>query len=279
MNASPGSNLSWRAVALRVAVFICIAIIGAYASLVLPVGGILPRSVLFTFVSGALANAVSVRIFETARFSDFGLGWEAAAGRDLLRGLGYGAAAAAGVVAMMLALDWARFEPAPSDSAVASVLTCALLFFGAAGEEMMFHGYAFRLLVRHLGAFATILPIGVVFGLMHMSNHNSTMLGVINTVLWGILLGYACYHSGALWLPIGMHFGWNVVLPLSGANLSGFTMRVTGYALHQTAGGLLSGGAYGPEGSVLATVAAAVLFWTVGRTRGVAEEEPFGRAA
>jgi len=279
MNASPGPNLSWRTVGLRVAVFICFAIIGAYLSVILPVQGALPRSVMLTFVSGALANAVTVRMFESGRFSDFGLGWDADAGRDLLRGLGYGAAAAAGVVAMMLALNWAHFEPAPSDSAVASVLTSALLFFGAAGEEMMFHGYAFRLLVRYLGAFATILPIGVVFGLMHMSNQNSTMLGVVNTILWGILLGYACYHSAALWLPIGMHFGWNVVLPLVGANLSGFTMRVTGYALHPTAGVLLSGGAYGPEGSVLTTAAAAVLFWTVGRTRSAAEEEPFGRAA
>ena len=42
-------------------------------------------------------------------------------------------------------------------------------------------------------------------------------------------------------------------------------MRVTGYALHQNAGGMLSGGAYGPEGSVLTTVAAGVLFWVVTR--------------
>ena len=68
-----------------------------------------------------------------------------------------------------------------------------------------------------------------------MGNQNSNVPGVVNTVIWGVLLGYACYRSGALWLPIGMHFGWNVLLPLAGANLSGFTMRVTGYTLQPNA--------------------------------------------
>ena len=129
----------------------------------------------------------------------------------------------------------------------------------------MFHGYAFQLLVRHLGAFATILPVGVVFGLAHMGNQSSTLLGVVNTILWGVLLGYACYRTGALWMPIGMHFGWNVMLPLAGANLSGFTIRAMGYALDTTAGGFGSGGAYGPEGSVLTTAAVGALFWAVTR--------------
>jgi membrane protease YdiL (CAAX protease family) len=269
MNRNDGAaedrQLPWNAVAIRVAMFVGFAAMGALLSELLPVEGALRRSVLFTFSAGVLANAIPVRIFERARFEDFGLGWAPTSWRDLLKGLACGAGAAASVLAAMLAFDWARFEAAPADSAGAAVVTSALLFFGAAGEEMMFHGYAFQLLVRYLGAFATILPVGIVFGLMHIGNQNTTVLGIANTVLWGVLLGFACYRSGALWMPIGIHFGWNVILPLAGANLSGFTMRVTGYALHQNAGVLLSGGAYGPEGSVLTTVAAAVLFWKIGQ--------------
>ncbi len=263
--ASEGSRLPWGEVVLRVAVFAVFGAMGAFLSGLLPVEGTLRRSVLFTFSAGALANAIPVRIFERARLADFGLGWSRSSGRELLRGLICGAAAAVAVLAAMLALNWASFEKGPSDAAGAAMASTALLLIGAAGEEMMFHGYAFRVLVRQLGAFATILPVGVVFGLAHMSNQNSTLLGVVNTVVWGVLLGYACYRSGALWMPIGMHFGWNVMLPLAGANLSGFTMRVTGYALHENAGGVLTGGAYGPEGSVLTTVAALALFWAVGR--------------
>jgi uncharacterized protein len=258
------SRLKWGEVVLRVAVFLVFGAMGAFLSGLLPVEGTLRRSVLFTFSAGVLANAIPVRIFEKARLEDFGLGWTRSAGRELLNGLVCGAGAAVTVIAAMLLFDWVNFERAPADTAGAAVITSFLLLIGAAGEEMMFHGYAFRVLVQHLGAFATILPVGVVFGLAHVDNQHSTFLGVGNTVVWGVLLGYACYRSGALWMPIGMHFGWNVVLPLAGANLSGFTMRVTGYALHENAGGVLTGGAYGPEGSVLTTIVAIALFRIVG---------------
>jgi membrane protease YdiL (CAAX protease family) len=144
-------------------------------------------------------------------------------------------------------------------------LVAIALLFGAAGEEMLFRGYAFQLLVRAMGPFATILPAGVVFGLAHMNNRSATVLGIVNTVAWGVLLGYAYWETGALWLPIGLHFGWNLALPLLGANLSGFTMGLTGYALHWNAGILWSGGDYGPEGSLLTTVVVIALFWVLAR--------------
>jgi uncharacterized protein len=52
-------------------------------------------------------------------------------------------------------------------------------------------------------------------------------------------------------------------LPLFGANLSGFTMGVTGYALHWSVGNLWSGGDYGPEGGLPTTAVVVALFWIV----------------
>jgi hypothetical protein len=150
----------------------------------------------------------------------------------------------------------------------ALIFISVALLLGAAGEEMLFHGYAFQLLTRSIGPFATILPVSILFGMAHMGNQHATLLGIFNTTVWGVLLGYACWRSGALWLPIGLHFGWNLALPLFGANLSGFTMSVTGYALHWSAGNLWSGGDYGPEGGLPTTVAVAVLFWIVSRMIG-----------
>jgi membrane protease YdiL (CAAX protease family) len=137
-----------------------------------------------------------------------------------------------------------------------------VLLFGAIGEELLFHGYGFQVLVRALGPFATILPTGFLFALAHSSNQNfGGFLGwpLLNTGLWGVVLGYAVVRAGDLWLPIGLHFGWNVVLPFFGVNLSGFKMGVTGYALKWTAGDLWSGGEYGPEASVLTTVVTILL--------------------
>jgi hypothetical protein len=161
----------------------------------------------------------------------------------------------------------ASFEKVPGSEHVWASLAFVsfVLLFGAFGEEMLFHGYAFQLLVRRVGAFATIFPAAIIFGLAHMENPHSNQLGIGNTMLWGVLFGYAYVRTSALWLPIGLHFGWNVALPLFGANLSGFTMGVTGYALHWTAGTLWSGGDYGPEGSLLTTAIVIVLFFVLHR--------------
>jgi hypothetical protein len=74
---------------------------------------------------------------------------------------------------------------------------------------------------------------------------------VVNTAGFGVLFGYAYLRSHDLWLPFGLHFGWNLSLPLLGVNVSGLTMNVTGYELSWSAGPLWSGGQYGAEASLL----------------------------
>jgi membrane protease YdiL (CAAX protease family) len=254
---------------LRVGLFVLIGWMGMliFAWLMFPLAGLLVTSALSTFAAAAIANAVTVRIYERGRLADLGLGWTAGSGREFAIGLGLAAVAAALILAGPWAAGLARMEPiAGVEHPWSSFLFVSLvLLFGAVGEEMMFHGYAFQLLIRSLGAFATILPAAILFAFAHMGNQNATLLGLINTALWGILLGYAYWRTGALWLPIGLHFGWNVTLPLFGVNLSGFTMGVTGYGLHWQAGNLWSGGGYGPEGSLLTTAVVIVLFFAVQR--------------
>ncbi len=229
--------------------------------------GKLIAATMSTFAAACVANAITVRIYERGQLSALGLGWKPASSREFLLGLGSGAGAACLVMVLPIVAGIASFEKVPGSEHVWASLAfvSVVLLFGAFGEEMLFHGYAFQLLIRRLGAFATILPAAVIFGLAHMDNPHSNLLGIGNTMLWGVLFGYAYLRTNALWLPIGLHFGWNVALPMFGANLSGFTMGVTGYALHWTAGTLWSGGDYGPEGSVLTTAIVMVLFFVLHR--------------
>ena len=83
---------------------------------------------------------------------------------------------------------------------------------------------------------ATIVPVGVAFALLHIGNPNATWLGIANTAGFGVLFGYAYLRSRDLWLPVGLHFGWNFTLPLFGVNVSGLKMNVTGYEMSWTAG-------------------------------------------
>jgi hypothetical protein len=135
-----------------------------------------------------------------------------------------------------------------------AMVTLALMF-GAIGEEMLFRGYGFQVLVGAIGPFATVLPVSILFGFAHAGNPSAAPLALVNTIAWGIVLGAAFLRSGDLWLPIGLHYGWNWTLPLFGANLSGFKIDVTGYVLSWRAGPLWGGGDYGPEGGLIASVA------------------------
>jgi uncharacterized protein len=254
---------------LQVSLFVAIGWVGMrlFATLMAPVGGRLVASALSAFAAGALANVLAARLFANGRPGDFGIAWAGESRRELLFGWAFGAGAAVAVVGIPLLFGLAHFERATEEVPhrwAALALVSVTLLFGAAGEEMLFHGYAFQLLARTMGAFATILPVGVIFGVTHLGNQNASVPGLANTVIWGVLLGYATWRSGALWLPIGLHFGWNLVLPLFGVNLSGFTIGLTGYTLSWSVGKLWSGGAYGPEGSLLTTVVAIGLFWAVG---------------
>ncbi|MGD1092068.1 MAG: type II CAAX endopeptidase family protein [Bryobacteraceae bacterium] len=256
-------------VLLRAGLFVLIGWLGwiLFPIILFPIAGIMVTSALSGFASAAVANTIAVRVYERGRLSDIGLGWADTSLREFLTGTGSGIAGVVVVVGAPFAAGIVRFEPAPGvEHPWASfAFVSVVLLFGAAGEELLFHGYAFQLLTRSVGAFATLLPSSVLFGLAHMGNQNVTSLGVLNTIAWGGLLGYAYLRTNALWLPIGLHFGWNFALPLFGANLSGFTMGVTGYALHWRVGDLWSGGAYGPEGGLLTTAMVAALCFVVHR--------------
>jgi membrane protease YdiL (CAAX protease family) len=96
-----------------------------------------------------------------------------------------------------------------------------------------------------------ILVIATVFGYIHLGNANATPVSAFGNALGGLMYGIAFAGGRNLWLPIGMHFGWNVV---QGAVL-GFPMSGSVYpsliTLQGTGPDLLTGGAYGPEGGLI----------------------------
>jgi membrane protease YdiL (CAAX protease family) len=251
-------------VALRVGIYVLFTLVGlfVFAWALTAVGGYLVASAVGVFLTAVAANALVMRIFERAHLAQIGLGWNSASVRNLLVGLAGGTGAACMVLALPVVFQLAEFQAVPgADPRLRTVLFVGgVLIFGALGEEMLFRGYAFQVLVEYMGPYATVLPFGILFGLAHQDNLNASTLSLVNTCAWGILLGYAFLRSGDLWLPTGLHLGWNWALPLFGVNLSGFTMKVTGYALHWKIGALWSGGDYGPEGGLLTSGIVVLLF-------------------
>jgi len=213
-------------------------------------------------ISALIATWLALRIYEDFSIVQVGLWWRRWSADNLALGLAGGAGAACLALAPPLAVGAAhlvRSHPPAMDGLIFALVCVAA---GSAGEEILFRGYAFQLLFAKLGPWAAVLPVGLVFGLMHGANPGASPLGLLNTAGFGILFGYAYVRSRDLWLPIGLHFGWNLALALSGVNLSGFTIfkEITGYEMAWRAGRLWSGGDYGPEASLLTSLALIPLF-------------------
>jgi membrane protease YdiL (CAAX protease family) len=220
------------------------------------VNSYLVSNVATFLLAAVVANWLALRIYANRRLVEAGLWLNRAAGENLVTGIAGGAGAGCLVLAPPLLLGAAHLSATPSDQpSVGMILFVTfLLMAGATGEELLFRGYGFQVLLANLGPFATILPVGVIFALLHGSNPGATWFSTANTAGFGILFGYAYLRSRDLWLPIGLHFGWNFTLPLFGVNVSGLRMNVTGHEMSWTAGKLWSGGDYGPEASLLTSV-------------------------
>jgi uncharacterized protein len=127
---------------------------------------------------------------------------------------------------------------------------------GAMAEELIFRGYPFQHLEQGIGAIGAIAVFSVMFGAVHLANPGASLWGLANTILIGVLLSISYLRTRALWLPWGIHFGWNFALGvLFGLPVSG--LRLFNVAVRTTASGpnWVTGGSYGVEASATAVVA------------------------
>lgn len=163
----------------------------------------------------------------------------------------------AGAVVEFRPLGDVGAEAALSDAAASGLSIDQLLAYGAGFialaflEELMFRGYIYSAIRER---FAWVHAAGwtsLLFVLMHLGNPQVAAVGLLNTCLFGLILGALREWSGHFWTPAIFHAVWNFLLGcILALPISGF--RVPG-AKPSTAVGseIWSGGSYGPEGSWL----------------------------
>jgi uncharacterized protein len=215
----------------------------------------LSQSVMVLAVPGILAMVFMARVIENKPLAVFGVTLHERWRNDLLLGLEI----AVGMLAVMLAgsalfsqleVKWTAAQTSPGSM----VFTLFLLIVAAANEELVFRGYPMQILMRGIGIWPAILLMSVIFGVLHAENPNATALGTLNTMVAGVMLSVAYLRTRSLWLPFGIHVGWNVGLgmilgfPLSGLDIGSlWTSQTTGSEF-------VVGGSYGPEAGLLATI-------------------------
>lgn len=124
-------------------------------------------------------------------------------------------------------------------------------------EEMLFRGILFRWIEEFAGSWAALALTSAFFGAAHLMNPNASPIAAFAIAIEaGVLLGGAYMLTRSLWMPIGLHAGWNFTqgeifdVPVSGIDERGLVeAKLSGPAL-------LSGGGFGLEASVIAMLVA-----------------------
>lgn len=132
--------------------------------------------------------------------------------------------------------------------------TVLILAPAALAEELMFRGLPLVVAARVLGRGRAIVLLSVLFALAHLKNPDVTAAGIGNIALAGILLSLAFFSPGGMWTAVGAHLGWNATLAALAAPVSGLPFDIPAIDYRTGSPVWLTGGAFGPEGGLLATV-------------------------
>ncbi len=121
----------------------------------------------------------------------------------------------------------------------------------SAFEELFFRGYVFQNVMTGINTFSAILITSAVFGLGHMLTPHSSWIVCVNLSIFGAMHAICYIRTRSLYLPSGLHFGWNFFmrniysLPVSGTATSASLLKVT-----DTGPAWITGGEYGPEAGI-----------------------------
>jgi hypothetical protein len=144
---------------------------------------------------------------------------------------------------------------APGQGLLAAINLAVL---SAVSEEIIFRGAVFRIFEEMFGTLVALIVSGGLFGLIHLGNPGATLTaGVAIALEAGVLLAVSYMLVRNLWLPIGLHFGWNFAEGgIFGSLVSGNTIKGL-WSTSFTGPDLLTGGKFGPEASVVAVAVCA----------------------
>lgn len=205
-----------------------------------------------------LATSLAATTLERRPLASVGFA-DGAPARRFVAGVGVGTVIVGGCAGVFACLGWYHATLAPGvPSAQWLAMAVALCALVALFEETLFRGYALQTVANAFGGASAVVVTGVLFGALHLLNPTPGVAPWLELVGCGCVAAYGMLGailrlaSGSVWLPMGMHFAWNLLeqfvfgFPDSGIASGEGLLRAT-----VTGPVLLTGGAYGPEAGLI----------------------------
>jgi membrane protease YdiL (CAAX protease family) len=189
----------------------------------------------------------------------------------LLSGLVWGFIAISGLVLTMWRLGYLSLQRGSlnATSALEDAAAWGLVFLLAGFfEESLFRGYVQFTLTRGIGFWWGAVLFSLIFAFAHTTNPGESTVGLVSVVGAGIIFSLSLWYTGSLWWAVGFHATWDWGQSyFYGTPDSGMVAQGTLLQWHAQGPAFWSGGATGPEGSILIVPAlllfagAMVLWW------------------
>ena len=222
---------------------------------------LLAGSNLSNLAAALIASAVCAGVLERRRLGSVGFKLHRNWLRDFSLGSVLGAASLAIAVGIAAGVGAVTFDVQTTGFArlaLGFVITSLFFVIAGATEELVFRGFPFQALAHNQGGVIAVVITSLLFTLAHVTNPGVSVLSSINTFLAGIWLALACLMTRSLWLATALHWSWNFAMVfVFGLPVSGLTSLTQLSWLKGTANEAIwiSGGSYGPEAGIAATVA------------------------
>ena len=262
-------RVSWRLLSFGVA---WILAQGIAESVLGPLFGALSRSVgesvpvyPWSSLIGVLtACYVALRFVDEVPWSVMALGdgawqWQRIAGGALL-----GTAAIVSTAAILWVLGALHFETTPvgvidgvamvGDGWMGTALRLLLLLGPAAlWEEVVFRGYLYAVADEVAGRWVARLSSSVAFGAVHLMNPGANVRTTFVVILAGLCLCLVRERFASLPAAWSAHLAWNwVMAAVLHVPVSGLPFATPGYRATVSGADWITGGAWGPEGGLVA---------------------------
>jgi hypothetical protein len=180
------------------------------------------------------------------------------------RGALLGTAAILVTAGMLWAVGALRFETMPAasidgaafvqDSWGGTALRLLLLLGPAAlWEELVFRGYLYAVAQEAAGRWVARLSSSVAFGAVHLMNPGANVRTTVVVMLAGLCLCLVRERTGSLPAAWSAHLAWNwVMAAVLHVPVSGLPFATPEYRATLSGSDWISGGAWGPEGGLVA---------------------------
>jgi membrane protease YdiL (CAAX protease family) len=253
----PRLRAGWRLLLQTILMLVFGTILGAIALAlgILDLDSIWGQVLNFLIITGSVY--VARRWLDKRSFESLGLQLDRHTLLDILAGIAITFVQMGFIYVLMLSIGWLTFEGFawefdPVNVVVMGVLSFFVVFmFVGWNEELLSRGYHLQTIASGLNLFWGVVISSAIFGLLHLGNPNATWVSAAGIFFAGVYLAYGYIRTKQLWLPIGLHIGWNFFegvvfgFPVSGLDIYALT-RITVHGPE-----IWTGGAFGPEAGLI----------------------------